>query len=241
MKSADLERIANWVIARGLDGASGDRDPARLLRRVPRRRHRELSRAFVIDTLHPVYEGTRLPLAERRRRGDRPHRIRSHLRGRCRRDWQRSVFLHLLKTGGEEFAGGSASANRRTSPQRGIKAEGRDGRHRLRAPFARGATSARWTASIRVDDRQHRWLQRGGYRGLAPPGAALGPGDQMRIAGAHRRDARRGLPRPRRRPARAERPHPGASPTASRGAVVFGPERLHDHHRHRRPTRSSRC
>lgn len=99
MTDADLERIANWVIARGLDGAT---EPA-ILRGFAltcRDAGIDLSRAMVIaDTLHPVYEGRAF-----RWRADGADEATvleygSSSSGDVADNWRQSAFHHLLVTG----------------------------------------------------------------------------------------------------------------------------------------------
>ena len=103
MKSADIDRIADWIVRRGLEGAQEtdllikfceDCNAAGL----------PLARALVvIDTLHPVHEGT----VFRWRNDDVEENAATQYgrttEGEAAASWQRSPFYHLLQTGGEEM------------------------------------------------------------------------------------------------------------------------------------------
>ena len=98
MTDADLERIANWVIARGLDGAS-ETEILRGFALNCRDAGIDLSRAMVIaDTLHPIYEGRAF-----RWRNDGADEATvleygSSSAGEVADNWRQSAFHHLLVT-----------------------------------------------------------------------------------------------------------------------------------------------
>jgi len=95
---ADVERIANRVIARGLDGAS-EPEILRGFALTCRDAGIDLSRAMVIaDTLHPVYEGRAF-----RWRADGADETTvveygSSSSGEVADNWRQSAFHHLLVT-----------------------------------------------------------------------------------------------------------------------------------------------
>ena len=99
MNARDLQQISAWVIQSGLAGAS----ETALLNGFCEKCHDagvNLSRGMaIIDTLHPTYEGRAF-----RWRNDGVHEEAVVEYGRTLpANWQRSVFYHLLTTGGEEF------------------------------------------------------------------------------------------------------------------------------------------
>jgi adenylate cyclase len=104
VKTADVDRISDWIIRRGLEGA----DEAELLREFCEKSNEAglpLARALVIiDTLHPVHEGTVF-----RWRNDNIEEKaatqygRTNEGGEAAESWQRSPFYHLLQNGGEEM------------------------------------------------------------------------------------------------------------------------------------------
>jgi len=103
MDRADLDRIADWVVRCGLEGLA----EADLLRGFCERcteANLPVARALaVIDTLHPVHEGTVF-----RWRNDDVEEAPATDYGRtdegeAAESWQGSPFYHLLQTGGEEL------------------------------------------------------------------------------------------------------------------------------------------
>ena len=103
MDPTDIDRIADWVTRRGLEGAS----EADLLREFCERCNAArlpIGRALVvIDTLHPVHEGTVF-----RWRNDDVEEEAATTYGRTTEGataetWRRSPFYHLLQSGGEEL------------------------------------------------------------------------------------------------------------------------------------------
>lgn len=104
MKTSDTDRLLDWIIRRGLDGA----DESELLREFCEKCKEagfELSRALsFIDTLHPVHEGRIY-----RWRNDSVEEAaaveyaRTNEGGPAAESWQRSPFFHLLQTGEEEL------------------------------------------------------------------------------------------------------------------------------------------
>ena len=103
MNPSDIDRLLDWIVRRGLEGAGG----SLLLREFSEQCNAaglEISRALaLIDTLHPVHEGT----VYRWRSDDVEEKAvieygRSN-EGEGAVAWQRSPFYHLLQTGGEEL------------------------------------------------------------------------------------------------------------------------------------------
>jgi adenylate cyclase len=103
MKTADLDQLIDWIARRGLEGAH----EADLLREFCEKCNvagLPIARALVvIDTLHPVHEGTVF-----RWRNDEVEEKAATQYGRttegaAAESWQRSPFYHLLQTGGEEL------------------------------------------------------------------------------------------------------------------------------------------
>jgi len=103
MKTADVDRITDWIVRRGLEGVS-ESDLLREFCEKCNAADLVISRALaVIDTLHPVHEGT----VFRWRSDDVEEKAiieygRSN-EGAAAETWQRSPFYHLLQTGGEEL------------------------------------------------------------------------------------------------------------------------------------------
>ncbi|HYC63437.1 MAG TPA: adenylate/guanylate cyclase domain-containing protein [Reyranellaceae bacterium] len=104
MKHADIDRIADWIVRRGLEGA----EESELLRQFCEKCNAAglpVSRAIaLIDTLHPVHEG-RIFRWHNDRPTDEPVRDygRTDQGGNEADTWRRSPFFHLLQTGGEEL------------------------------------------------------------------------------------------------------------------------------------------
>ena len=99
MNATDMQQISAWLIQSGLRGAS----ETTLLKGFCERCHGaglNLSRGMaIIDTLHPTYEGRAF-----RWRNDGIDEEAMVEYGRTLPEtWQRSVFYHLLTTGGDEY------------------------------------------------------------------------------------------------------------------------------------------
>jgi adenylate cyclase len=103
MQSADVDRINDWIVRRGLEGAQ-ETDLLREFCTKCNTAGLPIDRALVvIDTLHPVHEGTVF-----RWRSDNVEERAATQYGRTTEGeaaeaWQRSPFYHLLQTGGEEL------------------------------------------------------------------------------------------------------------------------------------------
>ncbi|MBS0517854.1 MAG: adenylate/guanylate cyclase domain-containing protein [Proteobacteria bacterium] len=99
----DIDRIADWVIRRGLEGIS-EPDLLREFCLKCRMVGLDITRALAfIDTLHPVYEGR---IFRWRGDGTEEEPVREYGpsgEGAAAESWQRSPFFHLLQTGGEEL------------------------------------------------------------------------------------------------------------------------------------------
>lgn len=103
MKSSDVDRITNWIVRRGLQGAQ----EADLLREFCEKCNAAelpIARALVvIDTLHPVHEGT----VFRWRNDDVEEKAATNYgrttEGEAAESWHRSPFYHVLQAGGEEL------------------------------------------------------------------------------------------------------------------------------------------
>src|SRR5260370_12939899 len=100
MKTTDVDRLTDWIVRRGLEGA----EETDLLREFCEKCNAAglaISRALAfIDTLHPVHEGTIF----RWRDDDVEEKAiieygRSN-QGAAAEAWQRSPFFHLLHSGG---------------------------------------------------------------------------------------------------------------------------------------------
>jgi adenylate cyclase len=103
MKTTDVDRLTDWIVRSGLAGAQ----ETDLLREFGERCNAAglvISRALaVIDTLHPVHEGT----VFRWRSDDVEEKAVTEYgrttEGAAAESWQRSPFYHLLQSGGEEL------------------------------------------------------------------------------------------------------------------------------------------
>jgi adenylate cyclase len=103
MKTADVDRITDWLVRRGLEGVP-EADLLRLFCEKCNGAGLPLARALAfIDTLHPVHEGT--IYRWRNDNVEEPTYVqygRSD-QGAAAESWQRSPFYYLLQTGGEEL------------------------------------------------------------------------------------------------------------------------------------------
>jgi adenylate cyclase len=103
MKAGDADRISDWIIRRGLEGA----EETDLLREFCEKCNAAglpITRALVIiDTLHPVHEGT----VFRWRNDDVEEKAATQYgpttEGAAAESWQRSPFYYLWQNGGEEL------------------------------------------------------------------------------------------------------------------------------------------
>src|SRR5947209_5962771 len=102
MRQSDIDEIGDWVVGRGLAGAS----EKTLLDGFCERCWRagmELSRALaIIDTLHPIYEGRAFRW---RNDGVEEEAVLEYgptNSGAAAENWRRSAFFHLLQTGATE-------------------------------------------------------------------------------------------------------------------------------------------
>lgn len=100
----DTDRLADWLIRRGLEGLPGT-DLLRLFCEKCGAAGLPVNRALMfIDTLHPVHEG-RLFFWRNDGKADDAS-VRDYgpsNQGEAAASWQRSPFYHLLQTGGEEL------------------------------------------------------------------------------------------------------------------------------------------
>jgi adenylate cyclase len=103
MNPADIDRITDWIIRRGLEGAA-EPDLLRAFCEKCGTVGLPIDRALMfIDTLHPVHEGR---IFFWRNDGAKEEAVREYGRsdqGEAAQSWQRSPFYHLLQTGKEEL------------------------------------------------------------------------------------------------------------------------------------------
>ncbi len=103
MDTAQVDRLADWLVRRGLEGMP-EPDLLRAFCEKCGAAGLPLDRALVlIDTLHPVHEGT---IFRWRNDGEEEEAVREygrHDEGEAAETWQRSPFYHLLQTGQEEL------------------------------------------------------------------------------------------------------------------------------------------
>ncbi len=103
MKSADIDRISNWIIRRGLEGAQ-ETDLLIKFCEECKATGLALTRALVvIDTLHPVHEGTVFRWSDDNVDENAATQYGRTTEGEAAASWQRSPFFHLLQSGGEEM------------------------------------------------------------------------------------------------------------------------------------------
>ena len=225
MKSADIDRIADWIIRRGLEGAQ-ETDLLIKFCEKCNAAGLPLARAMVIiDTLHPVHEGTVF-----RWRNDNVEETAATQYGRTTEgeaaaSWLRSPFYHLLQTGGEELRRRIAFGDPIdfTSIQE-MKDQGYTDNIIFVRRFAEGATIGE------MDCVYSTWSTRDAegfsdadivaLRRLAP---TLALAIKSAVAGPGRRHPGRGLSRPRCRPARAEGTHPARRRRPHRGGRCGSP------------------
>src|SRR5262249_48122681 len=102
IQSADVDRIADWIVRRGLEGAP-EPDLLRALCEKCAAIGLPVDRALMfIDTLHPVHEGR---LFRWRSDGAEEEAVRDYGRsdqGEAAESWQRSPFYYLFQSGQEE-------------------------------------------------------------------------------------------------------------------------------------------
>jgi adenylate cyclase len=103
MKTVDVDRIADWIAHRGLEGAQ----EADLLREFCEKCNAAalpISRALaIIDTLHPVHEGTVFRWRDDNVEEEAATQYGRTTEGDAAEFWRRSPFYHLLQSGGEEL------------------------------------------------------------------------------------------------------------------------------------------
>ncbi len=103
MKPADIDRIADWIVRRGLEGAQ-ETDLLIKFCEQCNTAGLPLDRALVvIDTLHPVHEGTVFRWRNDDVDEDAATQYGRTTEGEAAASWQRSPFFHLLQIGGEEM------------------------------------------------------------------------------------------------------------------------------------------
>ena len=103
MNHADADRIADWIIRRGLEGLP-EPDLLRAFCEKCVTAGLPVSRALaLIDTLHPVHEGRVFRWRDDGQEEAPTTDYGPTDQGAAAESWQRSPFFHLLQTGGEEL------------------------------------------------------------------------------------------------------------------------------------------
>ncbi|MFK8250414.1 adenylate/guanylate cyclase domain-containing protein [Ancylobacter terrae] len=103
MQDADIARIAQWLIARGLAGGKEDKLLEQFCR-LCREAGLMVSRGLLImDTLHPVYEGRAFVWRQDGTAERAVIEYGSSFEGAHAETWRRTAFYHLLQTGGTEL------------------------------------------------------------------------------------------------------------------------------------------
>src|SRR5215471_13834791 len=103
MQTADVDRINDWIVRRGLAGAQ-ETDLLREFCEKCNAAGLPIDRALVvIDTLHPVHEGTVFRWRNDNIEEDAATQYGRTTEGQAADAWRRSPFYHLLQTGGEEM------------------------------------------------------------------------------------------------------------------------------------------
>ena len=208
-------------------GRGGNRPAARILRKC-NAAGLPIARALVIiDTLHPVHEGTVFrwrndDVEEKAATAVWPH----HRRRGGRNPGSAARSITCCRPAARNCAGASAFGEPADFPSHpgdeGAEATPTTSSSSTASP--RTPRSARWTASTRAGRRDapdgFSEADIAALRRLVP---RLRSPIKMRLAGAHRRHAGRGLSRPRRRPARAERPHRARRGRAHRARCCGSP------------------
>jgi adenylate cyclase len=103
MKTTDVDRITDWTVRSGLAGAQ----ETDLLREFCERCNAAglpiVRSLAIIDTLHPVHEGTVFRWRNDNVEEEATIQYGRTTEGAAAESWQRSPFYHLLQTGGEEL------------------------------------------------------------------------------------------------------------------------------------------
>lgn len=103
MQTKDVDRISDWLVRRGLEGTA-ETDLLRGFCEQCDLAGLPLSRAgVIIDTLHPVHEGTVFRWRNDNVEEQASTRYGRTTEGQAAESWQRSPFYHLLQNGGEEL------------------------------------------------------------------------------------------------------------------------------------------
>ena len=103
MTGADIDRLLDWVVRRGLAGVP-EADLLRSFCEKVNAAGLPLSRGLaLIDTLHPVHEGTVFRWRNDDIAEERTAQYGRSDEGAMAESWQRSPFFHLLQTGDEEL------------------------------------------------------------------------------------------------------------------------------------------
>src|SRR5262245_38969722 len=103
MNNADVARVADWILRRGLEGAQ-ETDLLREFCEKCNAAELPITRALaIIDTLHPVHEGTVFRWRNDNVEEEAAMQYGRTTEGAAAATWQTSPFYHLLQTGGEEL------------------------------------------------------------------------------------------------------------------------------------------
>ncbi|MFO1160723.1 MAG: adenylate/guanylate cyclase domain-containing protein [Reyranellaceae bacterium] len=103
MQAKDVDRIADWLVRHGLVGTA-ETDLMREFCEQCDAAGLPISRAlFIIDTLHPVHEGTVFRWRNDDVEEEAATQYGRTTEGAAAESWQRSPFYHLLQSGGEEL------------------------------------------------------------------------------------------------------------------------------------------
>jgi hypothetical protein len=195
MDTASLSSLSAWLTEASLAGKS---ETALLDGFSPRALDAGLRiarAAIIIDTLHPVHKGR--AFLWRREGGQTQTELVEYgptSEGEGAENWRRSVFFHLLQSGGSLFlvrfhAGETAFLQLRPNARRG-----NDRRRRDDHPFRRVGGNRRWGFALFVlGNRSSAGLRRRACGGAGRRDADAGACGEMRFARAHRRDACRNL------------------------------------------------
>ena len=103
MKNTDVDRLTDWIVRSGLAGAQ----ETDLLREFCERCNAAglpiVRSLAIIDTLHPVHEGTVFRWRNDNVEEEATIQYGRTTEGAAADSWQRSPFYHLLQSGGEEL------------------------------------------------------------------------------------------------------------------------------------------
>ena len=103
MKTTDVDRITDWIVRSGLAGAQETDLLREFCERCTAAGLPIVRSLAIIDTLHPVHEGTVFRWRNDNVEEEATIQYGRTTEGAAAESWQRSPFYHLLQSGGEEL------------------------------------------------------------------------------------------------------------------------------------------